>query len=178
MSGNEGPLFDSPFYGKLTAVVFAFFLGYGATLAEPALNALGTTVEKITIGAFRKKLLMHTVAVGVGLGIAIGVLKITYNLPLAYLLLPAYLLLLILTSLSSEEFVNFGWDSAGVTTGPITVPLVLAMGLGISANIPGVSNGFGILALASAGPIVTVLTVGFIVSRTSAHAPAQIDRDA
>ena len=86
---------------------------------------------------------------------------------MAYLLVPPYLILLLLTWFSSEEFVNFGWDSAGVTTGPITVPLVLAMGLGIGANVPGVSDGFGILALASVGPIITVLLVGFIVSRSS-----------
>ncbi len=176
MSGREGPLFESPAYGKLLAVGFGFFLGYGATLAEPALNALGNTVEKITVGAFRKQTLMQAVAIGVGLGIAAGVCKLAYNLPLAYLLVPPYLGLLILTAFSSEEFVNFGWDSAGVTTGPITVPLVLAMGLGIGANVPDVSDGFGILALASVGPIITVLTVGFIVSRTSPDAPTPIDR--
>ena len=176
MSGTEGPIFESTMYGKLVAILFGFFLGYGATLAEPALNALGTTVEKITVGAFRKNLLMQSVALGVGLGIAAGVMKIAYNLPLAWMLVPPYLLLLVLTWFSSEEFVNFGWDSAGVTTGPITVPLVLAMGLGIGANVPGVSDGFGILALASVGPIITVLTVGFIVSRTAMASPAQIDR--
>ena len=74
-------------------------------------------------------------------------------LPLSWLLIPPYILLLVLTWLSSDEFVNFGWDSAGVTTGPITVPLVLAMGLGIGANVPGVSDGFGILALASVGVV-------------------------
>ena len=79
--------------------------------------------------------------------------------------LPPQLALLVLTMASSEEFVNFGWDSAGVTTGPITVPLVLAMGLGIGGNVPGVLDGFGILALASVGPIITVLTVGLIVQR-------------
>jgi hypothetical protein len=164
MQGIEGPLFETAFYGKLLAIVFGFFLGYGATLAEPALNALGETVEKITAGAFRKRLLMQSVAIGVGFGIAAGVLKIAYNVPLAYLLVPPYALLLVLTAFSTEEFVNFGWDSAGVTTGPITVPLVLAMGLGIGANVNGISDGFGVLALASVGPIITVLTVGFIVS--------------
>ncbi len=177
MSGLEGPLFDSPFYGKLVAIAFGFFLGYGATLAEPALNALGNTVEKITVGAFRKSLLMQSVAIGVGLGIATGVCKIAYGIPLAWLLVPPYMMLLVLTALSSEEFVNFGWDSAGVTTGPITVPLVLAMGLGIGANVPGASDGFGILALASVGPIITVLTVGFIVSRTSRDSHARLERE-
>ncbi|MEL7537078.1 MAG: DUF1538 domain-containing protein [Pseudomonadota bacterium] len=156
-----GPLFDG-LGGKLLAVGFAFFLGYGATLAEPALNALGDTVERITAGAFRKKLLMQSVAAGVGLGIGAGVVKMAFNVPLFAMLLPAYSVVLALTWLSPNAFVNFSWDSAGVTTGPITVPLVLAMGLGIGANVPGVSDGFGILALASVGPIMTVLTVGLV----------------
>ncbi|MEL7185102.1 MAG: DUF1538 domain-containing protein [Pseudomonadota bacterium] len=160
----EGPLHDAN-VGKLVAVAFAFLLGYGATLAEPALNALGDTVQKITAGAFQKRLLMQSVAFGVGCGIAAGVVKMAFGLPLFSLLMPAYLLVLVLTWFSPHSFVNFGWDSAGVTTGPITVPLVLAMGLGIGANIPGVSDGFGILALASVGPILTVLTVGLYTQR-------------
>jgi hypothetical protein len=167
MSGVVPPLFQSPVTGKLVTILFAFFLGYGATLAEPALNALGHTVENVTVGVFQKKLLMHVVAVGVGLGIAAGVAQMTFaSLSLTMLLIPPYLLLLFLTVISTDEFVNFAWDSAGVTTGPITVPLVLAMGLGIGSSLPGVRDGFGILALASAGPIITVLVVGLIVSRT------------
>ncbi|MFK7913340.1 MAG: DUF1538 domain-containing protein [Pseudomonadales bacterium] len=165
MTIPEDPLFASADWGKLLAVGFAFFLGYGATLAEPALNALGDTVERITVGAFRKKLLMQSVAVGVGFGIAAGVVKMAYNLPLMHLLAPAYTIVLLLTWKAPHSFVNFGWDSAGVTTGPITVPLVLAMGLGIGANVPGVIDGFGILALASVGPIMTVLTVGLFTAR-------------
>ncbi|MEO1245282.1 MAG: DUF1538 domain-containing protein [Pseudomonadota bacterium] len=160
----EGPLL-SVGAGKLLAVGFAFFLGYGATLAEPALNALGNTVEKITAGAFRKRLLMQSVAFGVGCGIAAGVVKMTFGLSLISLLVPAYSLVLVLTWLAPNSFVNFSWDSAGVTTGPITVPLVLAMGLGIGANVPGVSDGFGILALASVGPILSVLTVGLYTQK-------------
>ncbi|MEM7706240.1 MAG: DUF1538 domain-containing protein [Pseudomonadota bacterium] len=177
MEGREGPLFESDNAGKALAALFGFFLGYGATLAEPALNALGNTVEKITVGAFKKKLLMQSVAFGVGLGIAAGVCKIAYNIPLAWMLLPSYLGLIVLTLASSEEFVNFGWDSAGVTTGPITVPLVLAMGLGIGANVPGIIDGFGILALASVGPIITVLLIGRVVAgrqaREGTSAPVQ-----
>lgn len=165
MEGFEGPIFTSQTSGKVVAMLFGFFLGYGATLAEPALNALGDTVERITVGAFRKRLLMQSVAFGVAIGIAAGVCKIAFAIPLAYLLIPPYLALIILTLVSDEAFVNFGWDSAGVTTGPITVPLVLAMGLGVGANVPGVIDGFGVLALASVGPIITVLTVGLVVTR-------------
>ena len=68
--------------------------------------------------------------------------------------------MLLLTWKAPHDFVNFAWDSAGVTTGPITVPLVLAMGLGVGASVPGINDGFGILALASVGPILTVLSVG------------------
>ncbi len=175
MQGTEGPLFESENAGKALAALFGFFLGYGATLAEPALNALGNTVEKITVGAFKKKLLMQSVAIGVGMGIAAGVCKIAYNIPLAWMLLPSYLGLVALTLISSEEFVNFGWDSAGVTTGPITVPLVLAMGLGIGANVPGIIDGFGVLALASVGPIITVLLIGRLVAARQSREAAPME---
>lgn len=149
--------------GLLAVFVFAFFMGYGATMAEPALNALGLKVEEITIGTFKKNSLMKSVAVGVGMGIAIGVARIIWNIPLAYLIVPPYILLIPMTLLSSEEFVNIGWDSAGVTTGPITVPLVLAMGSGIGNEIS-VVEGFGILATASVWPILSVLGMGIYVN--------------
>jgi hypothetical protein len=154
---------DSPLYfrelGLFIAISFAWLLGFGATLAEPALNALGMTVENLTNGSFKKSTLMIAVSLGVGCGIALGVVKIIYALPIAYLLVPGYVIGVILTFFSSEEFVNIAWDSAGVTTGPVTVPLVLAMGLGFG-NAMGAIEGFGILAMASIGPIVAVLTTG------------------
>ena len=79
--------------------------------------------------------------------------------------MPPYAVLMVLTVISNEDFVNIGWDSAGVTTGPVTVPLVLAMGLGISAQVGSV-EGFGILALASVCPILSVLLVGLHVTRS------------
>ena len=167
LEGFQGPLYGTGISGKFVAIVFGFFLGYGATLAEPALNTLGATVEKITVGSFKKSLLMQTVAIGVGSGIALGVFQLVNNLPLTYFLIPLYFIALILTLSSSEVFVNLGWDSAGVTTGPITVPLVLAMGLGIGSNIDGVIDGFGILALASVTPIIAVLFVGRLVIKSN-----------
>lgn len=145
--------------GFAVALLFALALGFGATLAEPALNALGLTVQTLTDGAFQKSTLVYTVAIGVGLGTALGVLKIILHIPLAWLLIPAYLLALVMTWLAREEYVNLAWDSAGVTTGPITVPLVLAMGLGLG-QATGAHDAFGILAMASVGPIVSVLAVG------------------
>jgi len=163
---SRGPLFGDhgSFAGIGLVLFFAFVMGYGATLAEPALNALGLTVEALTAGAFRKSLLMQAVAVGVGAGITLGLVKIIWDVPLVWLLVPPYALLLLLTHWSSEEFVNIGWDSAGVTTGPITVPLVLTMGLGISSQV-GVVEGFGILAAASVCPVLSVLGLGLYAAR-------------
>jgi len=154
---------ESPLYsygtGIAVALVFAAMLGLGATLAEPALLAMGITVETLTDGAFRRHALVYTVAVGVAIGTALGVAKIVFDLPLAALLLPAYVLALAMTAISTEEYVNLAWDSAGVTTGPVTVPLVLALGLGLGKSVNAV-DGFGVLAMASAGPIVSVLAMG------------------
>jgi len=163
---TRGPLFgeDGGLVGILVVLLFAFIMGYGATLAEPALNALGSTVEELTVGTFKKSLLMQAVALGVGAGITLGVAKIIWNIPLIWMMGPPYLLLLIITKLSTEEFVNIGWDSAGVTTGPITVPLVLAMGLAVGQQV-GVVEGFGILSMASVCPILSVLCVGLVVTK-------------
>ncbi len=153
----------SPLYvyavGLGLALAFAWILGFGATLAEPALNALGMTTENLTNGVFKKKTLINAVSLGVGFGIAIGVAKLIFDLPLVWLILPGYLLAIVLTFFSTEEFVNIAWDSAGVTTGPITVPLVLAMGLGLG-NATHAVEGFGILCMASVGPIISVMITG------------------
>ncbi len=153
----------SPLYflslGLLIALSFAWFLGFGATLAEPALNALGFTVENLTHGSFKKSTLMYAVSLGVATGLPIGVAKIIFDIPIAYLVIPGYLIAIVLTIFSTEEFVNIAWDSAGVTTGPVTVPLVLAMGLGFG-NAMGAVEGFGILSMASVGPIIFVLSAG------------------
>ena len=156
----------SPIYNELLGltivILFAWVLGFGATLAEPALNALGLTVQDLTNGAFKKSMLMYSVAGGVAFGIALGVGKIVFNFDLATVLIPLYLLAVVLTYFSTEEFVNVAWDSAGVTTGPVTVPLVLAMGLGLG-NAVSATEGFGILSMASICPILAVLLMGLFI---------------
>lgn len=159
---DDGSVMDALYpylLGLFIALAFAFILGFGATLAEPALNALGLTVEKLTQGVLKKRTLMVAVSLGVAFGLSVGILKIIFDLPLGMLLIPLYLVALTLTYLSSEEFVNIAWDSAGVTTGPITVPLVLAMGLGFGGALNAV-EGFGILSMASIFPIISVLITG------------------
>ena len=161
MSIDDVP--TSPLYvymlGLILALTFAWCMGFGATVAEPALNALGNTTEDLTNGALKKKALIYAVSAGVAFGIALGLSRLIFDLPLVWLLVPSYLVAIVLTFLSDETFVNVAWDSAGVTTGPITVPLVLAMGLGFG-NATAAVEGFGILCMASVGPIITVLATG------------------
>ena len=158
---RRGPLVDPGRWpaGLLLALLLAFVVGYGATLAEPALNSLGRTLEEISVGTFKRSFLVQTVAGGVGFGIACGFARIVWDIPLAWFLVPIYLGLVILSLLAEEGYVNIAWDSAGVTTGPITVPLVIALGLGIGGQI-GVAESFGMISLASAFPILSVLAAG------------------
>ena len=158
---TQAPLFGNKLtvLGLVLVLLFAFGMGFGATLAEPALNALGLTVENLTVGAIKQKQIVQIVSIGVGIGITLGFARILFDLPLIWLIVPPYILLLILTYFGEEEYTAMAWDSGGVTTGPVTVPLVLAMGLSIGGALS-ISDGFGILALASAFPIITVLSYG------------------
>jgi hypothetical protein len=163
---KRGPLFGKgriTLLGIIIVMIFAFIMGYSATLAEPALSAMGITVEDLTVGAFKKSMLIQAVAIGVGVGIMLGVAQVIWHIHIFYLLAPIYTLLLFVTHFSTEEYVNIGWDSAAVTTGPITVPLVLSMGLGIGGQV-GAIEGFGIVSLASCCTIVSVLSMGLYVN--------------
>ena len=171
---KSSPIFPE-IIGIVIVILFAFILGFGATLAEPALNALGLTVQKLTNGAFKKSMLMYSVATGVAVGIALGISKLVLHLDLATILLPLYGIGIVLTIFSTEEFVNVAWDSAGVTTGPVTVPLVLAMGLGLGNAVSAV-EGFGILSMASICPIIAVLSMGIYIRTRGPKKSSNSDR--
>ncbi|HRZ86753.1 MAG TPA: DUF1538 domain-containing protein [bacterium] len=161
----DGGLFGTA-WGKVIVLLFGFAVGYGATLAEPALAALGMTVEEITAGAFKKFLVMHTVGFGVGVGLVIGVAKIMFGWPALAIILPSYILVLTLTVFSEEQFVNIGWDSGGVTTGDITSPVLIALGLGVAAAVGG-ADGFTLIAMGSVWPIIAVLALGIFIDKTT-----------
>jgi hypothetical protein len=158
------PLFGSglTLAGLIFVLLFAFGLGYGSTLAEPALNALGRNVEEISVGTVTQRGVVRAVSVGVGLGIAVGIVRLLYAFPVEFLLIPGYLLLIPLTIWGEPDFTGIAWDSGGATTGPVTVPLVMAMGLGISATLS-LADGFGLLASASLFPVLTVQLYGMAV---------------
>jgi hypothetical protein len=158
---DNSPLFDRSI-GLLIVCLFAFFLGVLATFAEPVMNVMGAKVEQITQGQFKSSVLIFAVSIGVGLGVLLGVLIILYQLSLIYFIIAGYGIALLLTHYSQEDVVNIAWDSAGVTTGPVTVPFVLALGLSFG-NAVNAASGFGILACASFMPINSVLISGLIL---------------
>lgn len=156
--------------GKAIVVLFGAVLGYGATLAEPAFNVLGQQVEDVTQGAFKKWAFSQAVALGVGIGAGFGMLSLVYQVNLLVLLLPPYVLLFVLTLVSEEQYVTIAWDGGAVTTGPVTVPLKIAIGIALS-HATGFAEGFGILALASAYPVLNILLLGLYVKRRQAGYP-------
>lgn len=145
-------------YSAGVAIVLStvFSLGFLATRAEPALRVMGKTVETLSDGAFSQTALVYTVCVGVGFGMVAGSSKILFGVNIIFLILGKYSVAAILTIFSSENFTNIAWDSAGVTTGPVTVPFVLSVGIGFS-KARNAEEGFGILTCASVAPIITVL---------------------
>jgi hypothetical protein len=150
--------------GKVIVVAFGGILGYGATLAEPAFKILGQQVEDVTQGAFKKWLFSQAVAIGVGVGAGLGIVSIVYEVNLLYMLIPPYMLLFVLTLFTTEKYVTIAWDGGAVTTGPVTVPLKIAIGIALS-HATGFAEGFGILALASAYPVLNILVLGLYVKR-------------
>jgi hypothetical protein len=156
------PLIESYGVAVFVIAVFAFFMALVATYAEPALNAMGMTIELLSGGSFTKSLLMLSVAVGVATGVTVGMLRHVLGWPLVIPLCIGYCIAIPATYPSLLEYVAVSWDAAGVTTGSITVPLVLKMGLGLGAQL-GLMDGFGLLAMGSVGPIISVLLTGLYV---------------
>ncbi|MBW7876029.1 MAG: DUF1538 domain-containing protein [Candidatus Cloacimonetes bacterium] len=161
-------IIHSPIYsstvGIFMTLAFAFLLGFGSAMAEPALNTLGRTVEDLSTGAIASKTLVYAVAVGVGTGFVIGMSQILWQRVFFHDFAIIYCLAILLTVVSREEFVQVAWDSGVVTTGPVTVPLILALGLGFSQSL-GSSSAFGMVALTSLCPVISVLATGLYSSR-------------
>lgn len=159
-------------------VAFAFALGFGTTFAEPALiavagkaaeNAVSSTeVENYTAVRERYAIILRvTVALAVGLALVTGVLRILLGWPLHYLIVGGYVLVIILTPFAPGSVVGVAYDSGGVTTSTITVPLTAALGVGLASSIKGRSallDGFGLIAFASVTPIIFVLVLGILWS--------------
>ena len=159
-------------------LLFAFGLGFGTTIAEPALIAVSeeAAVAMASAGVIANGddvkssfalMLRYTVALAVGVSLVIGVVRILKGWPIHWLIISGYAVVVVLTIFAPAEIVGIAYDSGGVTTSTITVPLVTALGVGLATVIRGrnpLIDGFGLIAFASLGPIVFVLLFGIVIS--------------
>lgn len=157
--------------------LFSFALGFCTTLAEPALTAVANEAAEVAAGAGAiinsedamddyAMGLRLTVALAVGLAILLGVVRILKGWPIHYLIISGYIIVVILTSFAPENIIGIAYDSGGVTTSTITVPLVTALGVGLATVIKGrnpMLDGFGLIAFASLSPMIFVLIYGMVV---------------
>jgi len=158
-------------------LMFAFALGFGTTIAEPALIAVSAEASKVAAAA---GVIIHsaeamksyadglrlTVALSVGFAIVVGVLRIIKGWPIHWFIIGGYTLVLIMTKFAPEEIIGIAYDSGGVTTSTITVPLVTALGVGLASSIKGrnpMIDGFGLIAFASLTPMFFVMVYGMII---------------
>jgi len=158
-------------------LAFAFALGFGTTIAEPALIAVASEAAMIAAegGMIANSELARsgyatglrlTVAVSVGIAIMIGVIRILKGWPIHYLIIGGYLSVIIMTAFAPEEIIGIAYDSGGVTTSTVTVPLVTALGIGLASSIKGrnpMIDGFGLIAFASLTPIIFVMAYGMVI---------------
>jgi len=158
-------------------VTFAFLLGFGTTIAEPALIAIADEASNIASAAnviadnnaARENYsngLRLTVALAVGVALVVGVMRILVNWSLPLTIIGGYLLVIVTTTIAPAEIVSIAYDSGGVTTSTVTVPLVTALGIGLASSLKGrnaMTDGFGLIALASLMPILFVLIFGIVM---------------
>jgi hypothetical protein len=146
--------------------IFAACIGFSTTVAEPSLIAVAIKAHQASGGTISKNGLRYTVALGVAFALTLGTFRIVTGTPLYIYILIGYLLVLIQTIFTPKQLVALAYDSGGVTTSTVTVPLVAALGLGLASTIPGRNpavDGFGLIAFASLFPIISVLGYGQVI---------------
>ena len=147
-------------------LLFAFTIGFATTVAEPALIAIADKAAVISGGLVDAFWLRMTVALSVGFAIALGTLRILLGHPIQYYIISGYILVVAVTFFAPKEIIGLAYDSGGVTTSTVTVPLVAALGIGLSSSIKGRNpaiDGFGLIAFASLTPMIFVQVYGIIV---------------
>jgi hypothetical protein len=140
--------------------IFAAAIGFATTVAEPALIAVAIKAKQVSGGTITVNGLRFAVAVGVALGVALGSFRIVTGTPLHWYIITGYVIVIIQTMVAPRAIIPLAYDSGGVTTSTVTVPLVAALGLGLADTIPGRSpllDGFGLIAFASLFPMITVM---------------------
>ncbi|MEJ6951694.1 DUF1538 domain-containing protein [Natronospora cellulosivora (SeqCode)] len=155
-----------PETGNLGLILFyAFLVGFLVTAAEPDVRVLSSQIDMVSDGAIADNILIYTVALGVGIFVALAMLKIFLAIPLKYLLIVSYIVVFSLAIFTPGSFLPISFDAGGVTTGPLTAPFVISLGVGASTVLSKGSqskDNFGFVALASIGPVLAVMILGVI----------------
>lgn len=157
---------------------FAFAIGFSTTMAEPALMAIAKKAKEISDGKINDFALRLFVAFGVAMGIALGAFRIVDGGHIHYYIIVGYILVIILTFIAPKYIIPIAYDSGGVTTSTVTVPLVAALGIGLATNIEGRSpliDGFGLIAFASLFPMITVMLYGIITEKLGIKSDTEIE---
>ncbi len=158
--GSKTALPEAGWHAYAWVYIFGFLIGFATTIAEPALIAVSFKAQEVSRGGLNQWGLRLAVASGVAIGIGIGTFRIVTGTPLFIYIIIGYVIVIIQTIFAPAEIIPLAYDSGGVTTSTVTVPLVAALGLGLSETIPGrdpALDGFGLIAFASVFPIMTVL---------------------
>ncbi len=151
----------------LWVYAFAAAIGFATTAAEPSLIAVAVKAEKLSSGTINAVGLRIAVALGVAVGVALGAYRIVTGTPLPYYIIAGYAVVIVQTMWASRTIIPLAYDSGGVTTSTVTVPVVAALGLGLASTIPGRSpliDGFGLIAFASLFPIMAVFAYAMLTA--------------
>lgn len=161
-----------------TAIPVGALLGFVATIADPSIRILTYQVEEVSGGYIPQRVLLFTLPLGVALSVALAITRILYQIPLLYILIPGYLLVLLMFKFTTPTFIAIAFDSAGVATGPMIVTFVSAIIIGMASEL-GRGNvliaGFGMIALVALTPIIAVLILGLLYGERSENDGTQIN---
>jgi len=159
---------ELPMKGSLSfLLILSLIIGFVATIAEPGVRVLSNEVDYVSGGAIPELVLLFSISLGIGLFLSLGVLRIIYGINFSYLFIIGYIFVIILSFFTPPNFVGIAFDAGGVTTGPVTVPIILSLGLGISSVLGGksaLSDGFGLIGLSSIGPVISIMIMGVLYS--------------
>lgn len=147
-------------------IPFGLFIGFLTTWTEPAVRVLCDQVEKASASTIHKSTVLLAICSGVAVFVGLGMAKIVYGIPLLYIVIPGYIIALLMMWFSDKSFLSIAFDAGGVATGPMAVTFLLAIAVGISSAMEGrdpVLHGFGLIALIALAPILSVMTLGFLV---------------
>ena len=157
---------DLPKHGSVIFIaIIGFLLSFMATVAEPDVRVLSTMIGSVSDNGIQRNTLIISISLGVGFFVAASMLRIIYGIPLKHMLFVGYLIVVLLAFFTPVEYLAISFDSGGVTTGPVTVPVILALGIGISSVLRGkskLSESYGLIGLASLGPILSLMILGIL----------------